>query len=282
MKLSVIICSRTTQIDSVFVDNIKKTIGTGYELIVIDNSQNNYSIFEAYNLGINLSKGDYWCFIHDDILFHSNGWGKIVEDIFEQNPQIGLIGLAGSKIKTKMPSAWWDCPEEIKSLNVIQHLKSGQVEHWKKGWTGKTEKAATIDGVFMAARRSEYIRFSNVLKGFHNYDLNLCFEYLRHNYKIVVSNEILIEHFSIGTINTSWYQSALKVHNMYLDILPIQLNKPLNVNYKKLEFDNGVKFLFESFNYIKKTDSIKIWFRLVLLKPKSKFHLKFFKLLLDK
>ncbi|KRB57311.1 glycosyltransferase [Flavobacterium sp. Root186] len=280
MKLSIIICSRTAEINPILLSNIDETIGVDYELILIDNSKNKYSIFEAYNLGINRSKGDYWCFIHDDILFHNNDWGKIVEDIFVQNPKIGLIGVAGAKIKTKMPSAWWDCPEDLKALNIMQHLKSGEVEHWEKGWIKKTEEVAAIDGVFMAARRSDEIQFSNILTGFHNYDLNLSFEYLRHNYKIAATKEILIEHFSIGTINSSWYESVIKIHDMYSDILPLQLNGESDFNLKKLEFDNGAKFLLESFNHIKKIHLIKIWLRLLLLKPKSKLHLKFFKMLL--
>jgi hypothetical protein len=54
-------------------------------LIVIDNSENAYSILEAYNLGIEISKGDFLCLIHDDVLFHTKNWGSIVQDVFEQN-----------------------------------------------------------------------------------------------------------------------------------------------------------------------------------------------------
>ncbi|KOP39507.1 MULTISPECIES: glycosyltransferase [unclassified Flavobacterium] len=280
MTLSIIICSRTVEINPILSSNIDETIGVDYELIVIDNSENKHSIFEAYNLGISKSKGNFCCFIHDDIFFHNRNWGKIVQNIFEQNSKIGLIGVAGTKVKTRMPSAWWDCPENVKSINIIQHLKSGHLEHWEKGWEKKIEEVVAIDGVFMAARRPDKIHFSNTLTGFHNYDLNLSFEYLKHNYKIVVAKEILIEHFSVGTINPSWYRSVIKIHDMYADILPLELNKQSDFNLKKLEFDNGSKFLLESFKHIKKTHSIKIWFRLLLLKPKSKLHFKFLKLFL--
>jgi hypothetical protein len=39
-----------------FVKNIADTIGTEYELVHIDNSDTKYSILEAYNEGIRLSK----------------------------------------------------------------------------------------------------------------------------------------------------------------------------------------------------------------------------------
>ena len=66
--ISIIICSRDKSISEELSTNISETINHDYELIVIDNSKNKYSIFEAYNSGIKKSKGLYWCFIHDDIL----------------------------------------------------------------------------------------------------------------------------------------------------------------------------------------------------------------------
>jgi hypothetical protein len=44
--ISIIICSRTQTISSDLFENIKDTIGCDYELVVIDNSENTYSIFD--------------------------------------------------------------------------------------------------------------------------------------------------------------------------------------------------------------------------------------------
>jgi hypothetical protein len=118
--LSVIICSRESNISSSLTDNIDRTIGCVYELIVIDNSDAKYSIFEAYNIGIKKSKSGFLCFLHDDILIHTEDWGVKLKNIFKENKNVGLIGVAGSKIKTKMPSAWWDCPKEMRAINFIQ------------------------------------------------------------------------------------------------------------------------------------------------------------------
>lgn len=106
--ISIIICSRTSVISDNLLDNILLTIGADHELIVIDNSENKYSIFEAYNIGINKSKGEIVCFIHDDINFLTLNWGGILIEIFNENKKVGLIGVAGAKSKTKMPSAWWN------------------------------------------------------------------------------------------------------------------------------------------------------------------------------
>ena len=47
--ISIIICSRKKDICNDFKINIKTTTGSSHELIVIDNSENRYSIFEVYN-----------------------------------------------------------------------------------------------------------------------------------------------------------------------------------------------------------------------------------------
>ena len=138
--ISIIICSRTSTISKDLSENIKNTVGCVYELIVIDNSDNTYSIFEAYNIGIERSKEDFVCFIHDDIFFHTKNWGSIVQDIFEQNKKMGLLGVAGAKSKTKMPSAWWDCPEADKVLYLKQHLRNGSIEDWNLGFRDKNLK----------------------------------------------------------------------------------------------------------------------------------------------
>ena len=71
--ISIIICSRTQAISKDLSENVQNTVGCDHELVIIDNSENQYSIFEAYNLGIKQSKGEYLCFAHDDILFHTKG-----------------------------------------------------------------------------------------------------------------------------------------------------------------------------------------------------------------
>ncbi|RZL34369.1 MAG: glycosyltransferase, partial [Pedobacter sp.] len=103
--ISIIICSRTTTISDKQKNNIAATVGFEHEIIAIDNSKNELSIFEAYNIGILKSKGDIFCFMHDDIFFHTQDWGKNVYHHFS-NDQVGAIGVAGSPYATKMPGSW--------------------------------------------------------------------------------------------------------------------------------------------------------------------------------
>lgn len=274
--LSIIICSRTKTISSDLFKNIEKTVGCKYELLVIDNSENHYSIFEAYNLGISKSSGTHLCFIHDDILFHTQDWGKVVQCIFDHDKQIGLIGVAGAKSKTKMPSLWWSCPQEDKIASIIQHIPDREIVRWNSGFEkGSNIEVVAIDGVFMVMRKDHLIRFNTEMAGFHNYDLNISFEIKKLGFKIMVTNEILIEHFSLGTIKEEWVESAFKLYLLYKDILPLNLH---NNRYKKnQEISNGIWFIKECLKFKKYKIALKVWLKLFLLNPFLKFHLIFWK-----
>jgi hypothetical protein len=275
--ISIVICSRKTTVNFELSENLKCTIGADYELVVIDNSENKLSIFEAYNLGIARSKGNYIAFIHDDILFRSNGWGIVINEVFTKYETVGLLGVAGAKIKTKMPSGWWNCPNEYKEINIIQHLQDNKVEKWEYGFEGyKTAEVVAIDGVFMVLKRECNLSFNEDFKGYHNYDLNISFECVNKGFKIVVTNQILIEHFSNGNINDSWYDSTYKLHKFYQKSLPL-MTENSNLDLKDLEFKNGKNFVNHYLKIGTKINSLKIGIQLFLLKPNELYHLKLLK-----
>jgi len=277
--LSIIICSRQAILNNNLTVNIKKTIVCDHELIIIDNSKNMYSIFEAYNLGIEKSKSNYLCFIHDDILFHTIGWGNIVNRLFNENEQIGLIGVAGAKSKTKMPSAWWECPKEHKVIRIIQHFPNNSKKKWELGFENRqNEEVVAIDGVFMAMRKDKHIHFNTKMTGFHNYDLNISLDYKKLGYKIIVTNEILIEHFSLGTLNKSWYESTSLFHKLYKNYLPLNLSgQDIYLYSINREFNLGLSFITKLIEQKLYWDAIYWWFKIFKLKPKGKYHYRFWK-----
>ena len=279
--ISLIICSRTSALSNELYQNIDETIGCDYELITIDNSNNKYSIFEAYNLGIGKSIGSFLCFIHEDILFHTQNWGIILTSIFELDTKIGLIGVAGAKVKTKTPSAWWDCDENERVLNIKQHSRNKEKEVHNYGFDlEKNVEVVIIDGVFMAMRRDDRIAFSTKLKGFHAYDLNLSFEIIKHGYFIVVTNEIGIEHFSSGVINESWVKSSYNLHKLYKKQLPLFV-KGTTIS-KNHEIINAHRFINKSLHFNLKKIAIITWFQLFLLQPFSMSDLRFWKSIIKK
>ncbi len=108
--LSIIISSA----DSLMLENVSKniddTVGVPYEILAFPNSgANSEGICAVYNKGIKKAKYDILCFCHEDLVFRTRNWGKIVADIFEwegEDRNIGLLGVVGSTYKALTPSGW--------------------------------------------------------------------------------------------------------------------------------------------------------------------------------
>ena len=273
--ISIVICSRHKTLNLELRENIKITIGCEYELVVIDNSDNEFSIHEAYNLGLDRSQGSFICFIHDDIYLNTQNWSKILIDLFEQNPRLGLLGIAGGENKTKMPSAWWDVgPNHLK---VIQHYKDKPKELWDQGFNGKNlVEVAAIDGVFMVMKADDRIRFDERLNGFHNYDLVLSLKHKTLNRKVMVTNQILIDHYSPGSLDRSWYLSTSKFHKIFANELPHYTSKSFaKERLKIIEFRTAANFINGLLKMKLRKEALYWWFKLLKLKPLSVYHVKF-------
>lgn len=194
--ISIIICSRNSDIPAELKQNIADTIGCDYELVVIDNSRNQYSIFQAYNEGVERAKGEILCFIHDDVVFHTNGWGKVIEALFLAHEDFGGIGVLGGHLLPFQESYYL-----LSSGNIMQLQNDGKVEmelrndHFDKDGL---DEVAALDGLLMAVPKELFlvkgVRFDETYGGFHMYDLDFSMQLREIGYKCVVTNNILVEH----------------------------------------------------------------------------------------
>lgn len=268
--ISVIICSRNKYLSKDLCFNIQETIGCEYELIIIDNSDNNYSIFEAYNIGLDKSNAKILCFIHEDVLFCTKNWGIKIDDIFNKIAEAGIIGLAGVKVKSDIPSGWWEQNKKYHVKNIMQHRPDGTKEMLSSGFGTNSEvEVAVIDGVFMCLRKDSQIRFNENLKGFHNYDQSICLDYLKNNYKVLVTDQILLEHFSNGRIDSGWVNSTYKFHKLYKKHLPKSIGNIAIGDYEKLR--QFSQFIFHCKNTGNAKLAFRFWLKLLKNEP---FHSK--------
>ena len=100
--ISIIISSVNKNQLRLVAENIRKTIGVPFELLSFDNHEGKYGICEIYNKGIAKAKYDILCFMHEDIEIHTDKWGNIVSAYFENNKELGLVGVAGSDNKSSV------------------------------------------------------------------------------------------------------------------------------------------------------------------------------------
>jgi hypothetical protein len=230
--LSLIICSRTEKISDKLRQNIDETIGCEYEIIFTDNSKAQYSIFEAYNSCQFTSKYTYLCYMHDDILFHTQDWGIAVCNHFKDE-STGAIGIAGGKYLSFMPGTWWS--SGYWEQNLIHTNKDSSYSSLDAAinTSGNRSEVVAIDGVWFCVRKDLFDRISfdeNTFKGFHFYDLDISLQVLNAGYKIFCVFDILIEHFSKGSYNKDWIGDALLFQEKWRDKLPASL---LTINQKE-------------------------------------------------
>lgn len=231
--ISIIICSLNEKIKESLSNNIQDTIGIEYEVVFIYNKKNQYSIFQAYNIGVSRAKYPICCFMHDDIIFHSNNWGAIVSKHFENDKKLGIIAVAGCKYLRKMPS-FWAIPK-YNAFNIIQSDKKNHSTSHVWNNLSKPENIIAFDGMWFCIRKSLFnkIEFDEkTFLGFHFYDLDIAMQTHIAGFQIQAVPNILIEHTSLGNINKEWLKDALLFYTKWHTHLPVSY---INEDHKTLD-----------------------------------------------
>jgi len=206
--------------------NIRETVGVPFELIAIDNNIEKKSIAAVYNAKAGDAKFNCLCFLHEDVIIHSNDWGKVLIELLSDE-KIGLVGVSGAVYKSKYAATWSACDKSLYRTHSIQHFKnsSASIETSINPDNDSFSEVVVIDGVFMATTKKVFsqFRFDEVLlTGFHGYDIDYSL-LVSSKYKIVVSYEILLEHLSEGQLNKEWLDNSITLHNKWKKRLPAQV-----------------------------------------------------------
>ncbi len=226
--ISIIICSRREDIPPELQNSIAETIGVEYELVVIDNSHHDYSLFSAYNEGVRLAKGEILCFCHEDILFHTPSWGGFVQNLFSDE-SIGVVGVIGSHFLPGAPMYWWSSPF-ISQYSVNNDQGVVQRNDHREFFHGHIADVVTIDGVcfFIARKLFGSLRFDDrTFQGFHLYDMDICMQVQGLGKRVCVTDVLEIEHFwSENSLKDEQYMAVLD-HNLELFYHKWEKNLPM-------------------------------------------------------
>ncbi|MDR1719407.1 MAG: glycosyltransferase family protein [Dysgonamonadaceae bacterium] len=222
--ISIIICSKQGNIADELQANIRATIGVPYELIVIDNSDNRHSIFSAYNEGVRQATQEILCFMHEDIRYHSDDWGNHVIAHFSDS-QTGMIGLAGAYCLLFVPSLWAKAKPHFKCLIQSFPDKNRPARHYRS--SERPVELACVDGFWFCMRKSlfEHVSFdAGRFRHFHFYDMDISMQVRQQGYAIQGVTDILIEHFSTGSLDARWLEAAYLFHRKWEKELPASVN----------------------------------------------------------
>jgi hypothetical protein len=242
--ITVIICSVKPELREDVTTNIAATIGVEYELIVKDNRNTQMGICAVYNEAAAQARFPYLCFVHEDVCFQTFGWGRKLIDLL-LNPNNALIGVSGAVYKSAVPGSWVDCDKSYYRTSAIQHFKDGSSTQQIYNPDNEiVSKVSVVDGVFLAMTAMVWTttRFDDqMFKGFHCYDLDISLQCSLIG-DVIVSNEIILEHFSSGTFNETWLIDTMKFHKKWKDILPNKNGKK-NSHEKFSDYISTASFL---------------------------------------
>lgn len=272
--ISLIICSRHKSLSNQLLENIDATIGILYEIIFINNCNNQYNIFQAYNIGVKKSKFPYLCFMHDDILYKTKDWGQNTIKHFDDE-KLGAIGVAGSPYLAAKPSGWWSSGHTC--INILQSSDDKCVPTLihKGGEISSIEKVVVLDGVWICIRKKIFDEIcfdEKKFDSYHFYDTDICSQIYKLNYKLYCVYDILLQHFSEGKICENWIKSSLVFQDKWKQMLPISI---LSLSYRRqcqLELNALKQYITFSKQYYSNYKSNLIAIKYVLKYPKGYFH----------
>jgi glycosyltransferase involved in cell wall biosynthesis len=244
--ISIIICSRDAVVLAAVSESIAETIDIPYEIVEVDNSRGKYSICEAYNLGAAQAKYKILCFMHEDIRFHTVGWGQVIADILQDNT-IGVLGITGGRYQVAAPAPWWGCGVELCRENVLNIFPDGHKEmdlHNPEGQ--QLTDVAVVDGMWLCSRKEVWQRYpfdATTFTDFHFYDVDYCTEIYQHGLRVCVTFDVLLEHHSRGSVNTAWLHNALKYEHKRRGQLPFGPAKVSSIQGRRLEIKALQEFI---------------------------------------
>lgn len=283
--ISIIISSANNIFLKQVSENIAATIGVPFEIIATDNSKGEYGICAIYNRGMLKARYDILCFMHEDILIKTDNWGQIIVSLFKNDTQLGLVGVAGSSYKPITPSSWGGIGGETAYVNIIQsykHKKKKPKHVYHNPHDETLARVACVDGVWLCTTKSiaKEITFDETtFKGFHGYDIDFSLS-VGQKYKVAVTFEILLDHFSEGFYDKTWMQENLKLHYKWNRQLPINIEQitlkemfHIEKNTFKLFIEQLIKFKFPIVTAFKILWKNNRFFR---FNPKLFFKLKFY------
>lgn len=256
--ISIIVCSVNPEQNFIFKKNIEQLIGVPYELHIHDNREDKWGLCKVYNHYARISKYNILCFFHEDILFHTKNWGCILTDFFNQNPMAGIVGFAGSTVKTKNFSGWGNSKITSRK-NIIQHLSNGQVKQFIHNPLNEAySRVAVLDGLALITQKKVWEKYpfdETFFTGFHLYDLDFSLQ-IAQEYTNYVCFLIEIEHLSNGSYSKTWYSESVKFHQKWNAKIPFSVEIYLPEAMQK--FENTSAYLLAKGDLINKWTDKKI------------------------
>ncbi len=222
--ISFLVCSISEARAAALAGNLAATVGVEHELLVHDNREARWGLARVYNHLAGRARHPLLCFLHEDVRFCSPpGWGRELTGFYASHPDAGVVGFAGSQVKSRALSGWYGLPEYHRQ-HLLQHDHRGRARAIHVNPAAEAFSRVTVlDGLCLFAPRQAWAdhRYDEVtFPGFHLYDLDFSTQVAqaRANY---VCHTVLPEHFSAGSFGEGWRVAAEAYHRKWSAQLPL-------------------------------------------------------------
>jgi len=258
--ISVIVCSQKDPQWLVHRNHIARSIGSHYEYIAIDNRKNEKGICAAYNEGVSRARGDICVFVHEDVFFVTQSWGKVLLDTFANNEECGMVGVAGTQFLFAHNPFWAAAGRPFIHGKVIHENKKSDKRILTVFSRDEIDtQVVALDGLFFAVRRSLFDTISfdeKTFDQFHFYDLDIGMQ-VQNTHTLLCTKDILVKHLSGGSFNEKWRAYAVLFLRKYKKQLPFSCSNKVpdpsrRIDFESFDLDTMVKP--EMVDFIKKLD----------------------------
>jgi len=206
---------KDSEYNNKFKQHLLQSVGLNDVQILEYKNNNEYSLSQIYNSGIDESINDIVVCCHNDIKLEKN-WGKKLLEDFSNNPEYGIIGKAGSCYFPESGVYW----EKMRQTMVgqVYHHPPGQKKFLSK-YSPKLPfliPVVTVDGLFIAFDKTKIKhKFDETIGKFHFYDHGFTIPNYLNDVKIGVTSSFEITHQSVGQPNQEFWESKEKFLNKY-------------------------------------------------------------------
>lgn len=156
------------------------------EVLAIRDAESMAAGYEEARLA---SDARYKVYLHQDLEITNENFIADILAEFRQNPQVGLIGLIGTKF-LHPDCNWWDQTGDnlVGGAREIFAEQSYNNLDFAHKMSAAWEPVEAVDGVLMATQYDVPWR-RDIMDGWHFYDVSQCLEYTRAGYQIVVPRQ---------------------------------------------------------------------------------------------
>jgi len=228
--ISVVYCTKDSMPED--FQRVMRQMSGVSNLEIIEYINKGEGLTKFYNKGLEESSNDIVLFTHNDVQCLTKNFVKKIIKHFENNPEYGIIGVAGGR---NLPESgkWWENPNTMMGRVFHTHEGKTWLSEYCDDLQERLVETVIVDGLFFAVdKRRIKERFNPEVKGFHFYDIDFCTSNHIAGVKVGVCTNIRVNHDSIGITPPEWEQNRIEFVERYKKYLPLNVKKTFGPHEK--------------------------------------------------